>query len=688
MVGKSNVFDRDLDLENLDDIQLKNLVYDVAENSYRSVAEKWGIEEEAIHEVFRDADISLRPSSVKKLAKLLEDGIEFGEISRKRLIGAYTDEDKEYIVGCYLKFKSLSKTARYFNANFNRIKEICLETGISEVELQQNSAECLFDLRKIVMFHNVNNYVIFNDVFEAAEYVIDKFASDKTLNSIVTSIRSNCQNLSTKYFDKKWCYIENYEQYIAQNTVHTTESEENQLLCGIYIVKNDANDKVYVGRTRVSFKSRWEKHKRNIHANQLDTCFYQAVRDIGFEHFTFSILEIIDAEEPKNIFASAESKWIKHYHSDLPQYGYNSDSPVNSETTDTLTIQGIAIDILQGYSHNEIATRHDVSLSTVSRVKTGHRTRLENIDYPIISFEEKQVSIIGQILYRLVALTDLSYKEIATIFDVSPTTISEFNKGKTRFAENLDKALFPIREKYNNSELEKLKYEISSRSFRKIAPTNRCSVCNKPISKNAKMCDVCSRKTQQKINISKNELQDLVFKKTFKEIGEMFDVTDRAVAKRCREMGLPYTIKLVKLGKQLGWKEFCESFESNEQEYLSMIKNNYRSTVSKEDVVEMYVKGRMNITDISQKTNKCCDTIRKILREANVQIITQRSCKRIRCIELDIIRDSIIEMAEFLIKNKIAENTTAHHAADYIGQSINHPDKQDGYKGYHFEFVE
>ena len=119
-----------------------------------------------------------------------------------------------------------------------------------------------------------------------------------------------------------------------------------------------------------------------------------------------------------------------------------------------------------------------------------------------------------------------------------------------------------------------------------------------------------------------------------------------------------------------------------------MTKNNHRSQVPAEDIIEMYTNQKMNIIEISQHTNKCCEVIRKILREHNIPIKTHPASRQVRCIELDIVYDSITLMADFLIQSQYLNDTTAHTAASAIGQSIRHPEQYDGYKGYHFEFIE
>ena len=82
----------------------------------------------------------------------------------------------------------------------------------------------------------------------------------------------------------------------------------------IYKITNDVNNKVYIGQTTSLIENRWERH-----CEELDnTKFHKAIKEIGKEHFTISVIEkplVKDLDE-------REIYWISKYNSYLN--GYNS----------------------------------------------------------------------------------------------------------------------------------------------------------------------------------------------------------------------------------------------------------------------------------------------------------------------------------------------------------------------------
>lgn len=61
-------------------------------------------------------------------------------------------------------------------------------------------------------------------------------------------------------------------------------------LAGIYIIKNNLNDKCYIGQS-IKLRSRLKDHMRNAKNGKLDLPIYRAIRKYGFHNFTVDILE-------------------------------------------------------------------------------------------------------------------------------------------------------------------------------------------------------------------------------------------------------------------------------------------------------------------------------------------------------------------------------------------------------------
>lgn len=80
-----------------------------------------------------------------------------------------------------------------------------------------------------------------------------------------------------------------------------------------------------------------------------------------------------------------------------------------------------------------------------------------------------------------------------------------------------------------------------------------CPDCGIPISSRSTYCRQCSPKHNNKTKVnkedrpSKEELLELIKIKPFTEIGKMYGLTDNAIRKWCKSMGLPSTKKELKI---------------------------------------------------------------------------------------------------------------------------------------------
>lgn len=87
----------------------------------------------------------------------------------------------------------------------------------------------------------------------------------------------------------------------------------------IYAIKNDMNDKLYVGKTLFSLDKRFKEHVQDSRRSRCEKRpLYNAMRKYGTEHFWIEELEKCSAEES----ASREEAWIKEL--GTYEYGYNA----------------------------------------------------------------------------------------------------------------------------------------------------------------------------------------------------------------------------------------------------------------------------------------------------------------------------------------------------------------------------
>ena len=71
------------------------------------------------------------------------------------------------------------------------------------------------------------------------------------------------------------------------------------------------------------------------------------------------------------------------------------------------------------------------------------------------------------------------------------------------------------------------------------AKENFCIDCGKPITLQSTRCVQCEAKTRQEFNVSRDELKKLIRTMPFTAIGQMFNVSDTAIRKRCNAYNLP-----------------------------------------------------------------------------------------------------------------------------------------------------
>lgn len=100
-------------------------------------------------------------------------------------------------------------------------------------------------------------------------------------------------------------------------------SDDNKEFGEIYIIKNFANGKYYVGQTVQSSQERFSQHIREAYTEgrkEYNYCISRAIRKYGKESFDFAILA---DRVPKSILSLIEEHYIDMYMTSNPEYGYN-----------------------------------------------------------------------------------------------------------------------------------------------------------------------------------------------------------------------------------------------------------------------------------------------------------------------------------------------------------------------------
>lgn len=85
-------------------------------------------------------------------------------------------------------------------------------------------------------------------------------------------------------------------------------------LNGVYIIKNDINDKIYIGECK-NFYKRYSRHKSALKRNKHQNIKLQNfVNKYGIEHLTFDVLEIMNTDNSSDLI-EREIFYIKEYNS-------------------------------------------------------------------------------------------------------------------------------------------------------------------------------------------------------------------------------------------------------------------------------------------------------------------------------------------------------------------------------------
>lgn len=129
----------------------------------------------------------------------------------------------------------------------------------------------------------------------------------------------------------------------------------------IYIIKNDINNKVYIGKTLLpTIEERFKEHlKESIRERSKNRPLYNAMNKYGIEHFYIELLEECDI----NILSQQEQYWINFYSS--YSKGYNA--TLGGEGTIRYNYQELVNAYLEGKLVTEIAQEFECDTGTVRK---------------------------------------------------------------------------------------------------------------------------------------------------------------------------------------------------------------------------------------------------------------------------------------------------------------------------------
>jgi group I intron endonuclease len=144
----------------------------------------------------------------------------------------------------------------------------------------------------------------------------------------------------------------------------------NQISGIIYLIKNEINNKIYVGQTIRSLRDRireYEKGFGNVYLNN-------AFKKYGWSNFKF---EVIDTAENLEELNEKEISYIKKYNSNNKEFGYNIESGGKNAIPDTETLEKMSKSHLGIVQSEEWINRRIAKAGTDEAKKYG-KTKTED----------------------------------------------------------------------------------------------------------------------------------------------------------------------------------------------------------------------------------------------------------------------------------------------------------------------
>lgn len=204
----------------------------------------------------------------------------------------------------------------------------------------------------------------------------------------------------------------------------------------IYIIKNNINNKVYVGQA-INVKQRFQNHCKPSSAQDNDLVS-RAIQKYGRNHFWYEILE----SQIEN-YDEREKYWISYYNCIRPN-GYNISEGGNyppvqkgiyhseSKLTDK-QLNELIYDLQHTQlSYSQLSDKYDLSKSSIYEINNGKTYFNSEISYPIRTNKNLMGTLSDKQVLEIIELLKssyLSYEEIGSQYGVEARAISRINRG-------------------------------------------------------------------------------------------------------------------------------------------------------------------------------------------------------------------------------------------------------------------
>lgn len=191
-------------------------------------------------------------------------------------------------------------------------------------------------------------------------------------------------------------------------------------MIGIYKITNLINGKMYIGKS-----NNIERRKREHKNMEGKSVIHDAIRKYGNENFSFEVVE----ECPLEKLNEREIYWIKYFNTFLGE-GYNctpgGDGFIHPVKVSDEQLKQIINDLINhtNLSIVDIAKKYNVSASTISFINLGKSRPQDGLQYPLREnpFDKREIPS-KDLLLKEISETCGNFYDIAKKFEVSYQTV-------------------------------------------------------------------------------------------------------------------------------------------------------------------------------------------------------------------------------------------------------------------------
>lgn len=189
----------------------------------------------------------------------------------------------------------------------------------------------------------------------------------------------------------------------------------------IYIIKNDINEKVYIGQTTQGSAVRFKQHLKLSKSNK-NQLIYKAIRKYGKEHFYFEVLERnVDVQ----CLDEREEYWISKY--DSVKHGYNLCYGGNqSRKPENPILLKYGQDIIDEYVNQDISVRELGRRYNICHCTISHFLKVNNIEINKRNKNKKNLKEEERIMIANMYKKGYSTKEISCEMNLSMKCVRRY----------------------------------------------------------------------------------------------------------------------------------------------------------------------------------------------------------------------------------------------------------------------